>query len=66
LTRRNCAADDHTRDVSRDRLVQRWIDHGLTPDDVLQRASGNDLPNAERVPVESMTADLTLHQGDNT
>ncbi|MEM5476455.1 nucleoside triphosphate hydrolase [Pacificibacter sp. AS14] len=53
-----------TRQVLRDRLVQRWIDHGLSPDAALKRASGNDLPNAERVLNESTKADLTLPQSD--
>jgi pantothenate kinase len=53
-----------TREVLRDRLLQRWIDHGLSPEAALKRASGNDLPNAERILDESRTADLTLHQCD--
>jgi pantothenate kinase len=52
------------REVLRERLLQRWIDHGLTPDAAFERASGNDLPNAERILDESMTADLTLNQND--
>jgi len=52
------------RQVLRDRLLQRWIDHGLTPEAALQRASGNDLPNAERILDESVAADLILYQSD--
>ena len=33
----------------RERLVQRWLDHGLTPKDAEKRAAENDLVNAQRV-----------------
>ncbi|WP_252729770.1 nucleoside triphosphate hydrolase [Pacificibacter marinus] len=52
------------REVLRARLLQRWIDHGHSPEAALQRASGNDLPNAERILDESVAADLILHQSD--
>lgn len=52
------------REVLRDRLLQRWIDHGLSRDAALKRASGNDLPNAERILDESDVADLIFHQSD--
>ncbi|MDX1743529.1 MAG: sugar transporter [Ruegeria sp.] len=51
-----------TMDELKTRLQQRWINHGLDPAAALQRALGNDLPNAERVLKNSRTADLTLNQ----
>ena len=51
-----------TRDQLRERLLQRWIDHGLDPTAALRRACSNDLPNAERTLDESTSADLALHQ----
>ncbi|KUJ81164.1 hypothetical protein [Ruegeria profundi] len=51
-----------TLDELKTRLQQRWINHGLDPAAALQRALGNDLPNAERVLKNSRTADLTLNQ----
>ncbi len=44
------------------RLQQRWIKHGFDPSSALQRATTNDLPNAELVIRESRKADLTLNQ----
>jgi pantothenate kinase len=51
-----------TRGKLRERLLQRWIDHGLNPQAALLRASNNDLPNAERTLDESASADLVLRQ----
>jgi len=45
-------------EVLQSRLVQRWLDHGLSPDDSLARAQQNDIPNAGTVNAESMTADI--------
>ena len=42
------------------RLVQRWLDHGLSPDAARARAAGNDLPNAERVMRQRRTPDTVL------
>ena len=42
------------------RLVQRWLDHGHTPAQALERARSNDIPNAELVLAASREADLTL------
>ena len=47
-------------DVLRDRLMQRWKDHGLDPEAAKLRVVGNDLPNAELVLRESSEADLRL------
>lgn len=40
------------------RLVQRWIDHGHTPEEAQNRALSNDIPNAHLVVSESISADL--------
>ncbi len=42
------------------RLIQRWRDHGLTPDAASARAELNDLPNARLVARHSAPADITL------
>lgn len=49
-----------TAEELRDRLVQRWIDHGMTPEAALNRAESNDLPNAERVRNAALPADLVF------
>jgi pantothenate kinase len=48
-------------DVLRDRLVKRWLDHGLAPTDAVARAEGNDMVNAVTVTRKSAPADLTLY-----
>lgn len=47
----------------RARLIQRWLDHGLSREDATHRAEGNDIPNAEAVIARSATADLVLPNG---
>jgi pantothenate kinase len=42
------------------RLVARWIEHGLSPDEARNRAFGNDLPNARRVLASRRAPDLTI------
>ena len=49
--------------VLRARLVERWVAHGLSPEDALARAEGNDLPNARRVLTGSITADHAVATG---
>jgi pantothenate kinase len=49
-------------DILRDRLQQRWIDHGLDPEAAMLRATGNDLVNAELILRDSVEADITLTQ----
>ena len=46
--------------VLEDRLIQRWLDHGLEPDAARERAMGNDIPNALTVMGHSVDADITL------
>ena len=40
------------------RLIQRWLDHGHTPEEARARALSNDIPNAQLVLSESISADL--------
>ncbi|NIZ12759.1 nucleoside/nucleotide kinase family protein [Phaeobacter sp. HF9A] len=40
------------------RLVQRWLDHGLSQPEAEARARGNDLANAERIAAAQLPADL--------
>ncbi len=47
------------------RLQHRWIKHGFDPKSALQRATMNDLPNAELILRDSRKADLTLTQCDS-
>ena len=42
------------------RLMQRWLDQGLSPDDARARAEGNDMPNARLVTAHRLPADLAL------
>lgn len=42
------------------RLIQRWLDNGLTPNDAQARARSNDLPNAVRISGNSKMADIML------
>lgn len=42
------------------RLIQRWLDQGLTPEAARTRVFGNDLPNAERVLTRRRQPDVTI------
>jgi len=44
----------------RARLIQRWLDHGLSRAAATRRAESNDVPNAERVIGRELTAQLLL------
>lgn len=44
-----------------ERLVQRWLDHGLSAEAALQRAEQNDLPNARLVLEASAKADRIIN-----
>lgn len=44
----------------RRRLIQRWLDHGLSHAAARARAEGNDIANAERVLAHALPAALTL------
>ena len=43
-----------------DRLVQRWLDHGLDPQAARTRAEANDIPNARQVLARSAAANVLL------
>lgn len=47
-------------EVLRDRLVARWLAHGLPNDQAITRAESNDIPNAQLVIANSATADMTI------
>ena len=42
------------------RLVQRWLDYGLTQDAAMARALGNDIPNAQSVIDFALPADIVV------
>lgn len=42
------------------RLIQRWLDHGHTPDAARERALSNDIPNAELVVSASREANYVV------
>ena len=46
--------------VLRERLIDRWVAHGLTPADALARAEANDLPNARSIAAAQLPADITI------
>jgi pantothenate kinase len=47
-------------EVLSQRLIQRWLDHGLSEPEATARALGNDIPNAELVLQSSRVADVVL------
>ena len=51
---------DAPRNVLEERLVRRWLDHGLTLDDARAWTLGNDIPNARRVAAARLPADVVL------
>ncbi len=46
--------------VLRERLIRRWLDHGLSEEKALARAESNDLPNAELVTQSSISANVVI------
>lgn len=46
--------------VLEDRLMKRWLSHGLDREQAMERASGNDLPNARYVKSHSRPAQIVL------
>ena len=46
------------------RLVQRWIDHGLSPQAARERAFGNDMVNVERVIAHRRACDVVIEFDD--
>ncbi|NRA85924.1 MAG: nucleoside/nucleotide kinase family protein [Rhizobiales bacterium] len=43
------------------RLIQRWLDYGLSTKQALERTISNDIPNAKIVLNESSPADINFH-----
>lgn len=44
----------------RARLIQRWLGHGLSRTAATNRATSNDIPNAEAVVARALPADITI------
>ena len=42
------------------RLVQRWLNHGKSPEAARDRALGFDIPNARRIETDSIRADIDV------
>lgn len=53
---------DTPEDVLRERLIQRWLDHGHDADAARARAEGNDLANARLIAQHRLPADLVLSE----
>lgn len=53
---------DVSLQVLEQRLLQRWIDHGYTPQDAQAKAEGNDLPNAKLVLENAYPCDIVIAQ----
>ena len=51
---------DVPRDELERRLIQRWLDHGRTPEDGRNWVNSNDLPNVDRVLARRRQADLVV------
>ena len=51
-------------DTLRERLVQRWLDHGRSPRDAAAWVESNDLPNARAVLDRSRDADIRVGHVD--
>ncbi|WP_274626422.1 nucleoside triphosphate hydrolase [Arvimicrobium flavum] len=51
---------DVPRDELERRLIQRWLDHGRTPEDGRAWVDSNDLPNVDRVINKRRGADLVV------
>ena len=51
---------DVPRDELERRLIQRWLDHGRTPEDGRNWVNSNDLPNVDRVLAHRRPADLVV------
>lgn len=52
-------------DTLRERLIQRWLDHGHTESEAIERAQSNDLPNAEEVMGKRKSADIVVKTDQN-
>jgi fructokinase len=54
---------DAPLDLLEERLIQRWLDHGLEREAAIARARSNDMPNARRILENSRGADIVLGPG---
>jgi pantothenate kinase len=54
---------DEPREELERRLIQRWLDHGRTPEDGRNWVNSNDLPNVDRVLARRRKADLVVPHG---
>lgn len=52
---------DAPHDVLEERLVHRWLDHGMALEEARAWALGNDIPNARRVAAARLPADAVLY-----
>lgn len=59
------AIDVHRAELER-RLVQRWLEHGLTHEDAVKRVLENDMLNADTVRNQSFPPDVTFRQRSNS
>lgn len=53
-------AVDAPEDILQQRLIERWLDYGLTPPEIKAKVEGNDLPNGRYVISKSGPADFVL------
>lgn len=49
--------------VLEERLIARWLAHGLSPEKANERALANDIPNARRVLAHALSPDIKLSNG---
>ena len=56
---------DVADDILQQRLIQRWLSHGLSAEEALSRARSNDLLNAATVREQSMTANIIYRPENN-
>jgi hypothetical protein len=49
-----------SEEILRARLRERWLDYGLSPDQIAAKLEGNDLPNGRLVRDFSIAADFMI------
>lgn len=49
------------KDILQQRLLERWLSHGLSAEEALIRAQSNDIPNANLVLENSISADYVIN-----
>ncbi|MDP5219104.1 nucleoside/nucleotide kinase family protein [Ruegeria sp. 2205SS24-7] len=49
--------------ILEERLVKRWLDHGLSHEDATARATRNDIANARSIAAAMLPADVTVRTG---